>query len=85
MATLYTNIDSNKRKTWFLMSGFLVVVILLGWVFSYALNDQVILYIAVIFSISYSFISYWWSDKMVLAMSSAHEVHLCRWGHTYRC
>jgi heat shock protein HtpX len=56
------------------MSVFLVAIILIGYVFSYALNDSAILYFAVIFSIISSFISYWWSDKIVLAMSSAREI-----------
>lgn len=71
MPTLYTNIDSNKRKTWFLMSVFFIFIIIIGYVFSMAMNDPGILYIAVIFSTLASFASYWWSDKMVLAMSSA--------------
>lgn len=74
MPTLYTNIDSNRRKTWLLFSVFFVAIILIGYVFSYAMNDQAILYFAVIFSIVSSFISYWWSDKIVLAMSSAKEI-----------
>ncbi|MFA5359731.1 MAG: M48 family metallopeptidase [Patescibacteria group bacterium] len=75
MPTLYTQIDSNKRKTWLLMSVFLVAIILIGYVFSYALNDSSILYFVVIFSIVSSFVSYWWSDKIVLAMSSAREIN----------
>ena len=74
MPTLYTHIDSNIRKTWLLVSVFFVAIILIGYVFSYALNDSAILYFAVIFSIISSFISYWWSHKIVLAMSSAHEI-----------
>lgn len=74
MSSLYTHIDSNKRKTWFLMTIFFIVVILIGWVFSYSMNEPGILYIAVIFSIVSSFVSYWWSDKIVLAMSSAKEL-----------
>lgn len=74
MPTLYTHIDSNIRKTWFLVSVFFVAIILIGYVFSYALNNSSILYFAVIFSIISSFISYWWSDKIVLAMSSACEI-----------
>ncbi len=74
MATIYTQIDSNIRKTWLLVSVFFVAIILIGYVFSYALNDSSILYFAVIFSIVSSFISYWWSDKIVLAMSSAREI-----------
>lgn len=72
--TIYTHIDSNIRKTWFLVSLFFAAIILIGYVFSYALNDSSILYFAVIFSIISSFISYWWSDKIVLAMSSAREI-----------
>jgi heat shock protein HtpX len=74
MATLYTNIDANKRNTWILLSVFFVAFILIGYVFSYAMNDSAILYFAVIFSIVTSFASYWWSDKIVLAMSSAKEL-----------
>jgi heat shock protein HtpX len=72
--TLYTDSDSNARKTWLLMSVFFVAVIAIGWVFSQALDSPAILYIAVGFSIVSSFVSYWWSDKIVLAMSGAHEI-----------
>lgn len=74
MPTLYTQADSNKRKTWLFLSGFFVFIILVGYVFSYAMEDVSILYIAVAISIVSSFISYWWSDKIVLAMSSAHPI-----------
>lgn len=72
--TLYTNSDSNTRKTWLLMTMFFIIVMVIGWVFSEAMETPVILYIAVGFSVISSFISYWWSDKIVLAMSSAHEI-----------
>ena len=74
MPTLYTHKDSNIRKTWVLISLFLVFVIGLGWVFSYQFNNSIILVIAVIFSILMSFTSYWYSDKIVLSMSKAKEV-----------
>ncbi len=72
--TLYTNSDSNARKTWFLMLIFFIVVMAIGWVFSKVMDTPIILYVAVAFSIIFSFISYWWSDKIVLAMSSAREM-----------
>jgi heat shock protein HtpX len=72
--TLYTDSDSNARKTWLLMTIFFVAVIGIGWVFSRAMNAPEVLYIAVGFSIVSSFLSYWWSDKIVLAMSNAHEI-----------
>ncbi len=74
MASLYTHSDSNKRKTWFLMTFFFVLVILVGYVFSQALESSIILYIAVAISIISGFVSYWWSDKIVLSMSNAKEL-----------
>ncbi len=74
MASLYTHSDSNTRKTWLLMSVFLIFIILVGYIFSTAMESPVILYFSVGFSIVSSFVSYWWSDKIVLAMSNAKEV-----------
>lgn len=74
MPTLYTHSDSNKRKTWFLLSGFFIFVMLVGYVFSASMNDPGILYFVVILSSLMSIGSYWWSDKIVLAMSDAREI-----------
>lgn len=74
MATLYTHADKNTRLTWFYMSLFLVLIIAFGYVISGAMGNSVILYIAVIFAVGTSFVSYWWSDKIVLKMSDAKEV-----------
>lgn len=76
MATLYTQADKNTRLTWVYITGFLVFVIGVGYVFAGAMNNSAILYGCVIFSILMSFGSYWWSDKIVLAMSGAKEVKL---------
>ena len=74
MATLYTHIDSNIRKTWLLFTVFLIVIIGLGWVFSYVFENQIILIVAVGFSFLMSFFSYWYSDKIVLAVSQARPL-----------
>lgn len=74
MATLYNQYDKNTRLTWVYMTGFLAFVIGVGYVFAGAMGDSTFLYIAVILSILMSFGSYWWSDKIVLAMSGAKEV-----------
>jgi heat shock protein HtpX len=71
MATIYNQADKNTRLTWVYIAGFLVFVILVGYVFAGAMKNSAILYIAVIFSIVMSFVSYWWSDKIVLSMSKA--------------
>ncbi|MCR4283903.1 MAG: M48 family metallopeptidase [Parcubacteria group bacterium] len=71
MATLYTQQDKNIRKTWILFSLFLIVVIGIGWAFSWIYQIPEILYFAVIFSIFMNFFSYWYSDKIVLKISGA--------------
>ncbi|MEK7478499.1 MAG: zinc metalloprotease HtpX, partial [Patescibacteria group bacterium] len=68
---LYTQKDSNIRKTWLLFTMFFLVVIGFGYALSYIYNDPGILVIAVMFSIIMSFTSYWFSDKIVLKMSKA--------------
>ena len=72
--TIYTQADKNTRLTWIYITGFLIFVIGVGYVFAQAMNNSVILVVAVIFSTLMSFASYWWSDKIVLAMSGAKEV-----------
>src|SRR4030066_1918210 len=74
MATIYTQADKNVRLTWLYITGFLIFVIGVGYVFAGAMNNSGILIGAVIFSVAMSFASYWWSDKIVLAMSGAKEV-----------
>ena len=74
MATLYQDSDSNKRKTWLLMSGFFVLVMLVGFAISRYFDNPIFLVIAVLFSSISSFVSYFWSDKIVLGMSHAKLV-----------
>ena len=74
MATAYTQIDSNVRRTWFLMFGFFLVVIFLGWAFSWIFGSPIILIVAVSISIVMPIISYWYSDRIVLKVSGAKEV-----------
>ena len=71
MATLYTEQSKNVTKTWLLMTVFFVVVILFGWFFSFYYGNPNILYLFVIFSILMNFVSYWFSDKIVLKLAGA--------------
>lgn len=71
MATLYTQQGENVRKTWLLMSGFLVIVVGIGYVFSQMYNNPTILYFFVAFSIVMNITSYWYSDKIALTMAGA--------------
>ncbi len=72
--TIYTQADSNIRKTWLLLGMFLVLIIGLSYFFSYYYDNLAILYVAVGFSVLQSIVSYWYSDKIILAMTRAKEV-----------
>jgi len=58
MATLYTEADKNMRLTWVYITGFLIFVMGVGYIFAGAMQNSSILYIAVIFSVLMSFGSY---------------------------
>lgn len=83
MATIWTHKESNIRKTWMLISIFLMLIVSLGWVFSQVYNNSSILVFAFLFSIFMSVSSYWWSDKIVVATTGAkpaseeqyHDLH----------
>ena len=69
--SLYTHQESNTRKTWTLMALFFIAVIFIGWAFSLAFGNPLILYVAVAFSILMNVASFWYSDKIVLKLSGA--------------
>lgn len=50
------------------------MVMAVGWLISYLMQTQIILWAAVVLAILMSFFSYWYSDKIVLSMSRAKEI-----------
>lgn len=72
--TLYSQKDSNIRKTWLLFTIFLIIVIGIGFAFSQIYGNPSILYFAVIFSVLMNIIAYWFSDKIVLRMANAKPI-----------
>ena len=84
MATLYTQQDSNVRKTWFLMTGFLVVIIGIGFIFSQLYQNTSILIGFIIFSIIMNFVSYWYADKIALSSAGAIPADLNQYKELHR-
>lgn len=74
--TAYTHKSSNIRKTWLLMAMFFGIVIGIGWIFAQVYQNSQILYIAILFSVLMNITSYWFSDKIVLALHHAQPVNL---------
>lgn len=72
---IYDQISSNKRRTWFFLIAFVVLIAVLGYVIGAALDyGYGPLFIAGVIAIFMSIDSYYYSDKMVLAIAGAHEI-----------
>lgn len=71
MATLYTEQGSNIRKTWLLMSSFLVFIIGFCYLISMYLGNPGILYIGILIALAMNITSYWFSDSIVISMTGA--------------
>lgn len=70
--SISSQITANKTKTYAMMIGFVVFVVLVGYVMGQALGyGNSWMWIAVFFSVVSSLGSYYWGDKLVLAMSGA--------------
>lgn len=72
--TLYTQQSSNVRKTWFLMTGFLLLVVVVGFGLSYWYGNASFLYFAIGISLLTNIGAYWFSDKLVLSMAGATKI-----------
>lgn len=71
MTTLYTQQGRNVFRTWVLMTVFLVLVMLIGWVASLYYNSSAILYVAVGFALMMNLYAYWFSDSVAIRSAGA--------------
>jgi len=74
MANLYDQKSKNVRKTFILMSVFMILIIGIGWFLGFYFDNPFILFFAVILAFTQAAISYWNSDKIALASTGAKEV-----------
>ena len=72
---MYSQITANKRKTWFLIFSFVVVIVLLGWVFgAWAGNGRFGIITAVIIATIMTLVGYYKGDSVALSVSGAKEI-----------
>ena len=73
--TVYERISANKRTTWFMLIGFVVILTALIGVIAFALGFGLGIFGVVgVALIIYAAVSYWISTSVVLSISGAHEV-----------
>ncbi|HXH27192.1 MAG TPA: M48 family metalloprotease [Candidatus Acidoferrum sp.] len=71
---MYSAIAANKRKTWFIMAMFIVIIGALGWAAGYLYGDPNIWYFVLIAGGIYALIQYFMAAKLATALNDAHEV-----------
>ncbi len=71
---MYTQIAANKRRTIYLILVFLVLATALNWVISRIEGSPGLFIFIMVFSILYAWFSYYYSDKVALAMSRARPI-----------
>lgn len=75
MPTIYSHIDSNKRKSVLLIIIFVIFVILLGWLFGYLTESGYMgLVIAGIVAFFMSLFSFFAGDKVALTTAGAKQI-----------
>ncbi len=71
---MYSNIAANKRKTWFIMATFVIIVGVLGWIMGALLSTPNLVFIAFIGAGIYALIEYFIADKLALGLNGAHPI-----------
>lgn len=72
---MYKQISSNKRRTVVLITFFLIFIIGLGYLFSRVYPEySFILPLSVVIAVGSTWINYFYSDKIVLALSRAKKI-----------
>lgn len=71
---MYSQIAKNKRKTFYIFIGFILLIAALGWVVAEYLGHPVITPFVLIGGLVYAFITYLAGAKMALAVNGAKEI-----------
>lgn len=76
MLNVYESVAANKRRTWVIMAMFILFATATAWVLGEALGyGPSFVGWAIILSGFMSLGSYWWSDKIILTISSARPAN----------
>lgn len=72
---MYSEIDANKRKTWVLMTVFVIIIAIVGWFVSYYFLGSPYFTVAIMCgAMAYAAFSYYNAAKMAVTLTRAREV-----------
>lgn len=71
---MYDQITSNKRRTWVLLLGFLILLWAVAYTVSKAMGSPGLLFYIGVFSLGYAIFGYFAGSKMALAVNGAREI-----------
>ena len=71
---MYKQIAENKRRTIFIMAGFVVMIGIIAALFAWYFNDVWVAVWTVVAAIIYAVIQYYASSSVAMAMTGAHEI-----------
>lgn len=72
---MYSEITANKRKTFLMLSCFILLVVIIAWLFVKFLGaDNNVMYYVIIGALVYVVISYYTSSKVALKINGAREI-----------
>lgn len=73
---MYSQIDSNRRKSWLLIFIFIGLLAAAGWLYGYVLSDAgpSALIIALSISLGMTLVAWYAGDKIALSATGAHEL-----------
>ncbi len=71
---MYSEIAANKRKTWFLLLGFVVLIAALGGFFGWYTDNFFITPFVLMGAGLYALISYYSGSKLALTINRAHQI-----------
>lgn len=71
---MYNAIESNKRKTIFIMFGFVLLIGGMAWLYGLYVGDTRISYAVIVGAIIYSLIMFYSGSKLSLAVNGAKEI-----------
>jgi len=77
--SLYRQIDDNKKRTWVILAVFIAFFSLVGYIWGWWYNNSWSgLTLALVFSSFSGLFSYYFSDRVILAISGAKEIEAKR-------